>query len=103
MKECMFKNAERNTVKGYAKFHQQTVQNNICQISLVKFKSVRSLKPEKLIYLLKLFGSISHTQSKSQKNYEKEKALYWYYCLRWFTGITVNCKRPSHSIFYLLN
>ena len=89
MKECMFKNAERNTVKGYAKFHQQTVQNNICQISLVKFKSVRSLTFEKIIYFLKFFESMSHTQSNSQKKYEKRKSgllvllskgVYWYYC-----------------------
>ena len=101
MKECMFKKAERNTVKGYAKFHLQTVQNNICQITLVKFKSVRSLKLEKLIYLLKLFGSI--LSQNHEKIMKKEKELYWYYCLKWFTGITVNCTRPSHSIFCLLN
>ena len=89
MKECMFKKAERNTAKGYAKFYQQTVQNNICQISLVKFKSVRGLTLEKIIYLLKFFGSMSHTQSNSHKNMKKEKVVYWYYCLKWFTGITV--------------
>ena len=81
MKECMFKKAERNTVKGYGKFYQQTVQNNICQISLVKFESVRSLKLWKINLPFETFWFYESYSVKIMKKLWKKKKR--------FTGVTV--------------